>query len=228
MKTMKSKYFIYHIPGVKIGVSNNPEFRVVKQQGFTEYEILEEHTNAKEVSKRERILQAQYGYPVDKIEYWKTLRWQKKGAAPEARKKAIANTDYSFAKTNKFSQLTYTPESQAKRVANTDYQEFQARKVANTNWEARTAKIDYKALSIKRVANTNFEEIMKKRVTDYKAKAEKCKKPVNQYDLQGNFLKRWDSATDVANILHISSTGVTGCCKQRLKKHKNYIWEYAR
>jgi len=126
-----AKYWIYHIPGVKIGVSNNPDVRT-KIQGFTEYEILEEHTNAKVVSKREQELQAQYGYPVDKIEYWKTLNWQKKGQTKEARKKAANSLDY------KARVIDW-----AKKVANTDWEA----RSKNTDWEARTAKIDYKKIS---------------------------------------------------------------------------------
>ena len=36
-------YCIYHVPGVKIGVTNNVKHRVEQQQGYTEneYEILE-------------------------------------------------------------------------------------------------------------------------------------------------------------------------------------------
>lgn len=61
-------YFIYHIPNVKIGCSTEPEKRVNKQ-GYTEYEILETHTDIKLASVREQELQKEYGYPVDKINY---------------------------------------------------------------------------------------------------------------------------------------------------------------
>jgi hypothetical protein len=61
-------YYIYHIPGVKIGCTTNIEKRI-NQQGFTEYELLETHTDIKIASKRERELQNQYGYKVDKILY---------------------------------------------------------------------------------------------------------------------------------------------------------------
>ena len=74
---MKTKYYIYHIPGIKIGVSDNPDVRT-KTQGFSKYEILEEHTNIKTVSEREIELQKQYGYPVDKVKYWKVRKMQKK------------------------------------------------------------------------------------------------------------------------------------------------------
>ena len=64
------KYYIYHIPAVKIGVTKNVKRRVIKNQGFSEYEILEEHTDIYKVSDREQQLQKQYGYKVDKIPYW--------------------------------------------------------------------------------------------------------------------------------------------------------------
>jgi len=66
-------YKIYHIPSVKIGVSINPKKRV-KQQGYSDYEILEDHTDVYEVSIREQQLQRQYGYKVDTKPYWKTIK----------------------------------------------------------------------------------------------------------------------------------------------------------
>jgi len=67
------KYKIYHIKGVKIGVSIKPKKRV-KKQGYNNYEILEEHLDVYEVSDREIQLQREYGYPVDKLPYWRTLK----------------------------------------------------------------------------------------------------------------------------------------------------------
>ncbi len=61
-------YYIYHIPKVKIGVSEEPEKRIAKQ-GFSDYEILETHTDIYKVSKREQELQREYGYPVDTAPY---------------------------------------------------------------------------------------------------------------------------------------------------------------
>jgi len=57
-------YYIYHIKGVKIGCSTQVNKRV-KAQGYTEFEILEEHIDIYEVSKREIELQKQYGYESD-------------------------------------------------------------------------------------------------------------------------------------------------------------------
>jgi len=61
-------YHIYHIKGVKIGVSEEPMNRT-KKQGFNDYEIIETHNCIYEVSKREIELQKQYGLPIDKVPY---------------------------------------------------------------------------------------------------------------------------------------------------------------
>ena len=61
-------YYIYHITGVKIGCTSQIEKRM-SDQGFTEWEILEEHTCIDTVSIREIELQKEYGYPVDKSLY---------------------------------------------------------------------------------------------------------------------------------------------------------------
>jgi hypothetical protein len=65
-------YKIYHIPGVKIGMTKYIESRI-RQQGFKEYEILEEHEDEAVAEVREVELQRQYNYPVNG-KYSKTVR----------------------------------------------------------------------------------------------------------------------------------------------------------
>ena len=67
-------YYIYHIPGKKIGVTCDLNNRVTVQQGYGpgEYEILETHQDIDKVSIRELQLQKAYGYKVDHRLY-KTL-----------------------------------------------------------------------------------------------------------------------------------------------------------
>ena len=64
-------YCIYHIPGVKIGVTNNIKHRVEQQQGYTEdeYEILEMSDDINYISKKELYLQKLYGYRIDEKPY---------------------------------------------------------------------------------------------------------------------------------------------------------------
>jgi len=64
-------YYIYHIPGKKIGVTRDLNKRVTEQQGYEphEYEILEETEDIDEASYIERMLQEEFGYRVDEIPY---------------------------------------------------------------------------------------------------------------------------------------------------------------
>ena len=65
------KYYLYHIPGKKIGVTCDIYNRVTDQQGYEvdEYEVLETSDDIDYISDREIELQKQHGYKVDKILY---------------------------------------------------------------------------------------------------------------------------------------------------------------
>ena len=104
-------YHIYHIPGIKIGVTNQLEKRM-SDQGFTEWEILETHTDIHEVSDREIELQKEYDLPVDKIPYWQSVENRKAGSSlggrssyingvSELRKKAYSKQGRSMGLANK-------------------------------------------------------------------------------------------------------------------------------
>ena len=64
-------YYLYHIPGKKIGVTRDLNNRVTKQQGYfpDEYEVLDHSTDIDYISKREIELQQSYGYKIDRVEY---------------------------------------------------------------------------------------------------------------------------------------------------------------
>ena len=67
----KIKYYLYHIPGKKIGVTRDLISRVVDQQGYSldEIEVLEQSTDINYISDRELELQQSYGYRVDRQKY---------------------------------------------------------------------------------------------------------------------------------------------------------------
>ena len=60
-------YYLYHVPGVKIGVTTNLEDRVERQQGYypDEYEVIMSTTDIDLISEKERQLQKALGYRVD-------------------------------------------------------------------------------------------------------------------------------------------------------------------
>ncbi len=64
-------YYLYHIPGKKIGVTSNLNTRVTLIQGYKEgeYEVLESSKDINYISDREIELQKSYGYKVDRRKY---------------------------------------------------------------------------------------------------------------------------------------------------------------
>jgi NTP pyrophosphatase (non-canonical NTP hydrolase) len=64
-------YYLYHIPGEKIGVTTNLEERVERQQGCypDEYEVIMSTENIDLISEKELQLQKHYGYKVDERLY---------------------------------------------------------------------------------------------------------------------------------------------------------------
>jgi hypothetical protein len=79
----------------------------------------------------------------------------------------------------------------------------------------------------------NFHKGRKRSIeTKYKMSIAKQGKPSNavkyiyQYDLQGNFIKKWDSAIDAESVLKINSKDINTNCRGITKKSHGYIWKY--
>lgn len=128
-------------------------------------------------------------------------------------KKRVKNTDYSWAKDFDWSKRNIDQSWKngydwSKKVANTDYSYLKNKDFH----QKRVAKVDWDKQSKKRTQNT-----------DYKAKAKKCKKPILQYDLDGNFIKEWDSNKDVQATLKIYPTS---CLRGKNKQAGGYMWLY--
>ena len=51
--------------------------------------------------------------------------------------------------------------------------------------------------------------------------------PINQYDLDGNFIKRWNSQKEITNELNIPQQSISSCVRGKRNKTHNYIWKYA-
>jgi len=64
-------YYLYHIPGKKIGVTRDLNNRVTLIQGYkeNEYEVLEQSPDIDYISDREIELQKSYGYKIDLKKY---------------------------------------------------------------------------------------------------------------------------------------------------------------
>lgn len=52
------------------------------------------------------------------------------------------------------------------------------------------------------------------------------KKAVFQYDLNDNFVGKYDSVSEAASILKLSKSGISKCCRGERKSSGGYIWKY--
>ena len=73
-------YYLYHIPGKKIGVTCNLNNRVTLTQGYApdEYEVLDQSDDIDYISEKEIELQKSYGYKVDRKKYNELIKSNKK------------------------------------------------------------------------------------------------------------------------------------------------------
>ena len=62
-------YYIYHIPGVKYGMTKKYPQRCI-DQGFTNYELTETHSDIMVGSEREKELNLNAGYPWNDSQYY--------------------------------------------------------------------------------------------------------------------------------------------------------------
>ena len=73
-------YYLYHIPGKKIGVTCNLNSRVTITQGYApdEYEVLDQSDDINYISEKEIELQKSYGYKVDRKKYNELIKFNNK------------------------------------------------------------------------------------------------------------------------------------------------------
>ena len=88
------------------------------------------------------------------------------------------------------------------------------------------------------IKKANLKRIGKKLSEEHKLKISKISKgkinlknknsavKVNQYNLNNNLIKSWDSITDASTYLKINASGITLCCRNHIKKSGGFIWKY--
>lgn len=56
---------------------------------------------------------------------------------------------------------------------------------------------------------------------------DKYKKPIVQFDLQGNFIKEWKGATDATKELGLNFSRISGCCRNKINKTcGKFLWKF--
>lgn len=60
-----------------------------------------------------------------------------------------------------------------------------------------------------------------------KQNAARRKRPINQYALNGSFIKTWESARDVQIETGFFESNINKCCNGKIESYKGYVWRYA-
>ena len=93
--------------------------------------------------------------------------------------------------------------------------------VLNLEWNTRSE-------NMKHAWNTGIISISEKqrenlrRMMMYRGKTIK----INQYDLEGKYIKTWESINEAWRVLNIPAGNICNCCKGKLNKAGGYIWKY--
>lgn len=244
---MSETYYIYHIPGKKIGCSSVIKRRI-REQKFSNYEILEQHNCIYTASKREQQLQKEYGYSVDRIPYYESVKRIQKAQdiSLQTKNEWLPNVDWK-AREEKINQK----EKWDKVKSHPNYIN---RRIANGSEQLKKVLLQYDLdgnfiqewdCGVRNMYKFGFEGVgscarLKKGTIGgfqwrYKIgnKIPKKIKPflnsrhqkVVQKDINGNIIKVWNNQTEAANSLGCSVTLISRICRGIGKTAKGYIWE---
>ena len=62
--------------------------------------------------------------------------------------------------------------------------------------------------------------------TKTKRQAEKVSKPILQFDLDGNFVKRWKSGKEIERTLGFASSNISAVCRGKYNQRYNFMWRF--
>lgn len=117
-------------------------------------------------------------------------------------------------------------------------------KLSNANWKEYKARTDYYDMLLNIISSDNAEndisnnnpiimaefvdkEKENKIVDDIKiTKLKNNKKSVCMYDINGKYIKEYDSISSAASDLGVQTTSISRCCSGKQKTSAGYIWKF--
>jgi len=205
-------YSIYEIKGVKIGCTRSDQWDVRQkaQLKLGKMVLLESCNCMYEASSREIELQKQYNYSVDEKPYYKVLQMQKLATAPEARKKAVANTDH------------------IQRTKNTDYVSI-GKKISKARQGMKLSEAHKAAIKAGSIIAGKYK---RKPVKAFKVIKKIHKNGFRNGKILGiktKFYKNFNSLTQASKELKITTSDIRMVINPKTinKTAKGYTFEYA-
>ena len=83
-------------------------------------------------------------------------------------------------------------------------------------------------LTFKAIPNmtTKRNDCFKEKMRDIRLKLSIGSKPIIQYSLTGEFIKRWNSSSEVERVLNLRARNISGACKGEQHTAFGFIWRY--
>lgn len=168
------------------------------------------------------------GYEVDHYDWnpsnnrLENLSYQLKGV-----NRARRSPEWKKNQAEAMQKLAQDPEWQKKRT------ETNRRLAQNPEWLQNVAEAAKKRAADPEWLRKNAEQREKMyKDTEWRRKTAEatrkaCCKPVNQYTLDGEYVKTWESAADASRELVVNRQKISACCNGKRKKTGGYIWRYA-
>ena len=134
----------------------------------------------------------------------------------------------SLGKTWKLSDITKKKMSESAKSRDKDYYiRLNSTRPKNPSIETKKKMSDSAKIRPKRIISDRTKNKMslsaKNRIEKIKLKNPNPPKPVNQFDLNGNLIKIWGSASEAADNLGFNRSMICSCCNGSIKTAHKYL-----
>lgn len=118
------------------------------------------------------------------------------------------------------------------RLSNLSYQPKEENRARHSpEWQQKNAEKN-KKLAQDQEWRKNVTKILQNKTPEWRknnaeAIRKRCCKPVDQYTLDGKFVKRWPSVKDAARELGLKQQSISQCCNGTRKTTGGFKWQHA-